>query len=88
MIDVVEFVAQVSMPIKVAWLLWMIWVVCQAASYRWMRQQALPASDPVPSQPAEQTEPALAADASRLRRRRRRRLPPEHESAAFQEIGA
>jgi hypothetical protein len=85
MTDVVALAAQVSTPIKVAWLLWMIWVVCQVASYRWMRRQRLPVSDPASSGPAQ---PPLAAAVSRPRRRRRRRLPSQHEPGAFQEIGA
>jgi hypothetical protein len=84
MTDVVALAAQVSTPIKVAWLLWMIWIGFQVASYRWMRQQ-VPVSDPAWSRPAP---PPPAATVSRPRRRRRRRLPPGHEPGAFQEIGA
>ena len=68
MSEAVALVAQLSAPIKVAWLLWMIWVVVQVVSYRRMRQP-VPVSEPELSQAAQ---PHQVTTASRSRRRRRR----------------
>jgi hypothetical protein len=83
MTDFVLVAAQLPTPIKVAWALWILWIVAQVALYRWMRQEA-----PAPAllQPSQPPQDVVAA---RSRRRRRRRRPAEaHEPGALQEIGA
>jgi hypothetical protein len=86
MTDFVLVAAQLPTPIKLAWALWMMWIVLQVAMFRWMRQEAPSAPEPAPE--LALVQPLPAAVATRSRRRRRRRPAEAHEPGALQEIGA
>jgi hypothetical protein len=47
MTDLFVLANQISTPVKIAWLLWLAWVVVQAASYRWARAAVPAVEEPV-----------------------------------------
>ena len=97
MTDLVTVASQISTPIKVGWVLWLIWLIVQIGSYRWLRQAAAAHSAPVAHQPSiGETVPALEPMTAQAEepapepavRRRRRRRPRHQDEGVGQEVEA
>ena len=70
--EIVVLTNVVSLPVKIAWVVWLVWMAVQVGWYQWGRAAAVarPTATPMPASTAPSAARAATTTSNPLRRKR------------------